>query len=136
MTTREERADRKRAETGRRALIKIDPAYEEIDRKTMSVVNADRARRGEPPITWHQFMTKGCKFEFVELGNGERICKDVLAWRSRLDDCCGQPRLDEIRDVVAAAPGCLAWHGNNDDTAAWCRLVELASYLGKQACSR
>ncbi|MHB8409381.1 MAG: hypothetical protein ACYDHY_15005 [Acidiferrobacterales bacterium] len=74
-----------------------------------------------------------CTYE--RLGNGDRICTKVLAWRSRLDDCCGTPAPKDLQALMESAPECILFCGNCDDIDAWARLSDLNDYQ-KRACSR
>ena len=63
------------------------------------------------------------------LSDGTSCCLGIVAWRGRLDDCCGWPAPADLESLIAHAPACLARHGTADDRKMLGRLIELEEYL-------
>ncbi len=70
-----------------------------------------------------------CTFE--DLGDNEKTCVGVIAWRGRLDDCGGWPAPSDLGVMIAEAPACLARHGSADDQEILSRLMQLEEYQAR-----
>lgn len=86
-------------------------------------------------------LSKIRRHEFVRPGGGKRVCTEILAWRSRLDDCCGEPAPQDLLSVIVSAPTCIRQHGNADDVGHLNRLRALYDYAEqysdkRASCSR
>ncbi len=74
-----------------------------------------------------------CIFDFYADADGPE-CVAVADWRATVNNAGVGAPIEEVKDLIAATPPCLAMHGNHDD---WARfgLLTLAARAGEPLTS-
>lgn len=76
--------------------------------------------------TFNCYATCTCEFDFYADGPE---CIAVADWRAAVNNSGISAGADEVKDLIASAPACLATHGNQDDFARF-GVLSLAARAG------